>query len=221
MEEAYIGVIVPWAPDFAPLNWLLCQGQDLVIAQYQALYSLIGTRYGQSSPTTFKLPDLRGKVLVGTGTVGTTNYQMATVMGSNSTTIAAANLPVHTHSVTSQATVTGGTSGMITVPVNIPINTDAYDASTAKNAPDSNCTLGVGKTSNNLPTNIYTTKAPTTGVSLKPFDASGTFTVPVPTVQVTSTGGNNTTSNVPLNNMQNSMCINYIICVNGLYPQRP
>lgn len=44
---------------FVPIGWLLCNGQSLPTAQYQALYSLIGNTYGGNS-TTFMLPNLSG-----------------------------------------------------------------------------------------------------------------------------------------------------------------
>jgi microcystin-dependent protein len=39
----------------------------LSISQYPALYSIIGTYYGGDGRTTFALPDLRGRIPVGTG----------------------------------------------------------------------------------------------------------------------------------------------------------
>lgn len=67
MADFYIGTILPWAMDFAPQGWALCQGQSLQISQYQALYSLIGVKYGGNGTTTFNLPDLRGRFPVGMG----------------------------------------------------------------------------------------------------------------------------------------------------------
>ncbi|WP_373280434.1 phage tail protein [Methylogaea oryzae] len=56
-----------FAGDYAPDQWLLCQGQLLSISTYQALYSLLGTTYGGDGVSTFALPDLRGRVPVGQG----------------------------------------------------------------------------------------------------------------------------------------------------------
>ena len=44
--EAFIGVILPWAGTYAPRGWLFCNGQQLQINQYQALYAVIGFQYG-------------------------------------------------------------------------------------------------------------------------------------------------------------------------------
>lgn len=38
-----------------------CEGQQLPIRQYQALYSLVGTKYGGDGVNTFGLPNLKDK----------------------------------------------------------------------------------------------------------------------------------------------------------------
>ena len=49
--------LLPYA--FAPAGWLECNGVYLPIAGYEALYNLIGTRFGGSGSHAFVLPDLR------------------------------------------------------------------------------------------------------------------------------------------------------------------
>ncbi|HJQ38996.1 MAG TPA: phage tail protein [Thermoanaerobaculia bacterium] len=51
--------------DSLPNGWMPCDGQQLKIDQYQALYSLLGDTFGGDGRTTFALPDLRGKVPAG------------------------------------------------------------------------------------------------------------------------------------------------------------
>ena len=46
--------------NFAPLGYQPCDGRSLQIADYQTLYSLLGTKFGGDGMTTFNLPDLRG-----------------------------------------------------------------------------------------------------------------------------------------------------------------
>jgi microcystin-dependent protein len=55
---------------FAPEGWALCDGSTLPIDGNQALFSLIGTAFGGDGTTTFKLPDLRSRVVVGSGSGG-------------------------------------------------------------------------------------------------------------------------------------------------------
>ena len=58
-EEFFLGQIIYTAYIFKQRHWMLCEGQTLAIAEYQALYSLLGTRYGGDGTATFCLPDLR------------------------------------------------------------------------------------------------------------------------------------------------------------------
>jgi microcystin-dependent protein len=61
-----LGQIALTADNFAPLGWALCNGQALSINQNDALFALIGLTYGGNGTTTFDLPDLRGRIVVGT-----------------------------------------------------------------------------------------------------------------------------------------------------------
>ncbi|MEA5134857.1 MAG: phage tail protein [Candidatus Fimivivens sp.] len=58
MYESYLGTIVAWAGFWVPKGWALCNGQQLPIAQYQALYAVIGTQYGGDGVNTFAMPSL-------------------------------------------------------------------------------------------------------------------------------------------------------------------
>lgn len=62
MSESYLGEIRMFAGNFAPQGWALCNGQLLSISENEALFALLGTTYGGDGQTTFKLPDLMGRV---------------------------------------------------------------------------------------------------------------------------------------------------------------
>lgn len=99
-QDHYLGEIklVPYAYGGAPYGWAECNGQLLPIAQYSALFSLIGTTYGGDGQTNFALPDLRGRVPIHVGQgPGLPNYQMGETGGSTQNTLAANNLPQHNH----------------------------------------------------------------------------------------------------------------------------
>lgn len=85
---------------FIPKGWLECNGQILSIAQNQALFSLLGTTYGGNGQTTFALPDLRGRIAIGSGIdpSGIT-YVKGSVEGTESTTLSPNNLPLHNHTL--------------------------------------------------------------------------------------------------------------------------
>jgi len=57
--DPFLGTIRVFPYGFAPRGWLECAGQVMQIVQNQALYSLIGTRFGGDGRTTFYLPDMR------------------------------------------------------------------------------------------------------------------------------------------------------------------
>lgn len=54
----HIGEIVLVAFTYAPPEFLVCNGQLLLINQYPALHSIIGTRFGGNGTTTFALPNM-------------------------------------------------------------------------------------------------------------------------------------------------------------------
>ena len=73
-------------------QFVLAAGQDLQINNYTALYSLIGSTYGAANPSTFKLPDLRGKFVIGADGV---NYNTGATGGKSAITLTVAQLPPH------------------------------------------------------------------------------------------------------------------------------
>jgi microcystin-dependent protein/Ca2+-binding RTX toxin-like protein len=99
-----IGEISWFAGNFAPVGSLLANGQLLNIAEYDVLFSIIGTTYGGDGQTTFALPDLRGRVVVDDGT----NHALGTTFGTENVTLTVGNLPAHTHTTTDSTTGTIG-----------------------------------------------------------------------------------------------------------------
>ena len=59
---------------------MLCDGREIAIEEYQGLYDLIGTTYGAGDSafwaqvfypaTTFNIPDLRGRTIIGANDMG-------------------------------------------------------------------------------------------------------------------------------------------------------
>ena len=111
MSNAFTGEIRPFAFGFVPLDWLPCNGQQVQIMQYQALYSILGNTYlprGQSpSQTTFYLPNLNGaqgqvgRALMGMGQgPGLNNYFQGATPGEQQVTLNYSQLPAHSHDIT-------------------------------------------------------------------------------------------------------------------------
>jgi microcystin-dependent protein len=111
MSEPFLGEINLFAGDFAPRGWALCQGQILPISQNTALFSLLGTNYGGNGTTTFALPDLRGRVIVGAGQgLGLSNYDLGETAGAETMTLTVNQIPAHNHTVAATAML-GAQSG--------------------------------------------------------------------------------------------------------------
>jgi VCBS repeat-containing protein len=83
------GGIVRFAGNFAPEGFLEAKGQTLLISEHQALFEAIGTLYGGDGQSTFKLPDLRGRIVVGADA----DHDVGEVFGSADISLTGANLP--------------------------------------------------------------------------------------------------------------------------------
>ncbi|WP_018604417.1 phage tail protein [Uliginosibacterium gangwonense] len=225
--DPIIGMIVLWPIAWVPDGWHLCDGTVLNVANYQALFSLIGAQYGGNGSSTFALPDLRNKFPLGSQTmtdihrIGGNNTPV-TLTSTGVLALASANIPAHTHSATFAGT--GGGNTNISVDVAIP----SVASTTATPAPVAvpGNTLNLSATAG--PANkIYS--AATTDSTLKPFAATGTINIPTPAGNVTVSPTGPTTV-TPVNvAVQGSfqpalppfMTMNFIIALEGIYPTRP
>jgi microcystin-dependent protein len=98
--EPFLGQIQAFGFNFAPRGWASCDGQLLPIAQYNALFSLLGTMYGGDGRTTFGLPGLRSRSIVHVGSgPGLDTITQGERGGKISETLTLPNLPSHNHGV--------------------------------------------------------------------------------------------------------------------------
>lgn len=104
--DAFLGEIKIWPVPRCPDGWRFCDGSSLTINGNEALFSILGARYGGDGTTKFNLPDLRGRVPVhmgtGPGTNGTlpaTNRVIGQSGGAQTVTLTQAQMPVHEHQV--------------------------------------------------------------------------------------------------------------------------
>jgi microcystin-dependent protein len=67
VTDRILGEISMFAGNVVPDGWTLCDGRLLDIASNTPLFSVLGTMYGGDGQRTFALPDLRGRVPIGTG----------------------------------------------------------------------------------------------------------------------------------------------------------
>lgn len=62
------GAILPFGGSVAPSGWLLCDGSPVSRQSFNALFTVLSDTYGPGDgSTTFNLPDMRGRVAVGSG----------------------------------------------------------------------------------------------------------------------------------------------------------
>ena len=95
-QDQYLGEIKICSFNFAPKGWAFCEGQLLQINQNQALFSLLGTTYGGDGRVNFALPDLRGRMVIGSGD----GYVLGQIGGEASHTLTNAEMPLHNHILT-------------------------------------------------------------------------------------------------------------------------
>ena len=212
MDDEYLGIVKLFAGTFALKNFLFCDGSLLLVeGAYNALFSLIGFSFGGDGNTQFQLPDLRGIVPVGAGLSRSgTPYQLGKGSGMETTTLTTTQLPTHTHTATFTPTGGGGTPITASVTIN----------------------AGTGGTVTNDPTNAYWGKSPSSGAAQsQDYTNQKNVQMASDAVQVVLSGGGGgiTGGNVanaqtglglPFSNMPPYLPLNYIICVQGLYPSQ-
>lgn len=142
-----IGEIVAYAGAVSPkVNWLACDGSEVLIASYPDLYIVIGDTYGSASADHFRLPDLRGRSLAGSGTgEGLNTVSVGQKYGEQDHKLTAAEIPAHNHSDTGHAHSTGNSltsaavmpgEGPVLVPNPIPASTGSGSANISNTGGD-------------------------------------------------------------------------------------
>jgi microcystin-dependent protein len=119
-SEPYIGslCIMAWPKNSSfSGTYMAANGTVLNIVNYQALYALIGATYGGNGTTTFALPNLSGRVVIGTGTNPDTGltYGYQNQRGTGRITLTAAQAPLATHSHTLNAGATKPVTATVTL----------------------------------------------------------------------------------------------------------
>jgi microcystin-dependent protein len=143
MATPYVGEVrlVGWPR--IPVGWQACDGSLLSIAEYQTLFTLIGTTYGGDGVTSFGVPDLRGRIPMHTSSTS----PLGQSVGTEEVTLLATQLPAHTH-----AAVANATAGPVDTPANnFPAASAAASAYTTA-APTVNfATNAIGSAGSSLP----------------------------------------------------------------------
>ena len=127
-DSPYIGAVCFMASSYCPSGYIKAEGAILPVAQNQALFALLGNTFGGSSPSTFGVPDLRGRSPIGWGYNGpgvSSTIAWGQKRGAETVTLLANQLPAHSHPAT--FTPAGGS----TLSINIPVGTGVGTSNTA------------------------------------------------------------------------------------------
>jgi microcystin-dependent protein len=94
-----VGSVVAYAGDAIPEGWLYCDGQAVGTTDYPVLFDILGYQYGGSG-STFRVPDMRGRVALGTGTgSGLSSRSLGETGGEETHQLVTGELPAHAHTV--------------------------------------------------------------------------------------------------------------------------
>lgn len=250
--DLYMGMVFPWPISFAPNGTQFCQGLLMNIQQYEALYSLMGTTFGGNGSTTFGLPNLSGRTVIGTGVDQSAGryFTQGMTLGTYTNTVAigANNLPLHTHGASfapvagTQSVVIPGSTAQGSLSASASVAALAGIPTSSVQSPVAGSSYYLTGASAKAPSalsGLYTTVAPGAGttanlsgvsVAVTPSSnynpGSSPATVSISTVTggaVAIQPGGGAASQLPLliSATQPSMALNFVICLTGLYPDRP
>ncbi len=188
--DGIIGEIRPFAFTYAPQSWILCDGREVQVIQYQALYAILGNTFGGTPNSTFKLPNLQGQAVMGFGAgPGLTTQPFGHAAGASTVQLTQAQMPNHTHDF-------NGATGAANSRVSIPVNTDYL----------TNTGYGAANATTFTTANGYTNVVPDAGLNPAAVSIAG--------------GVAGTNAAAAHENKQPYLTIEYCICWEGVWPSR-
>jgi microcystin-dependent protein len=190
------GMLTMTAASVAPSGWMLCNGTAISRTTYADLFTAIGTTYGVGDgTTTFNIPDLRGRVPVGTDSSQTEFDALGETGGAKTHTLTEAQLPSHTHSINHDHASFGTTDGAGNHNHSwTGVNSDA----------------GISGQGGNYPFRIFQDIATNWGGTQASMNGAGAHNHTIDVPNFTGTSGS-TGSGSAHNNLQPYISINYII----------
>lgn len=200
-KAAYVGEIRAFTGPFVPMGWANCDGSGYD-PNNLVLFRLLGTTYSGNKKE-YLLPDLTGRIPVGTGQQGQNQKEvkLAEQFGSDTTTLSTGDMPSHTHTLTPSLTLTD----TIEASVLEPCKSATADTSTPKN----NCFAELtGGDEGYMKPDQKTGSGPGHAIDLSGAQFSLDLNPAI----------GNTGSATPYNNQMPVMALRYIICIDGLNP---
>jgi microcystin-dependent protein len=237
--DTMLGTILTIAFPWAPMGFLACNGQILNVAQYQAVFSLLGYSFGGNGSTTFAIPDLRCRTPIHMGNYvsGGMSVSIGASAGGLSTMLDLRYLPAHNHAAQfnpatgSVPVMIPGTTGNLSVTASLPASTSMGTAAVLPSGEGYLAGLAgsvkVGSSTNPVTMQgPYTTTKPTGATLPADVTVAGSSSVPDRTVSLTMvTGGAvavlpTAAPTLAVDRFQPSLALNFVIAMEGLYPVR-
>jgi len=215
MSDPFIGEIKMFAGNYAPSGYALCLGQQLMAQQNQALYAIIGNTYGGSANTTFNLPNMQGRVPVGTGNLADSTGKLTVNTGSTggalTSQLTVANLPPHTHAATFTS------SGQSAVNVSVSVGTSS-SAPITNPTPNSTVYLTAAQAQTEsgdlvVLSGLYANAITSPPAKLGGVQVTGNAAAGAVTVGATGSG-------TAFPNLQPYLGVSFIIALQGIWPTR-
>lgn len=205
VEEPYLASVCMTAAEFCPTHYLEMEGQLLPIAEYNALFALLGCRWGGDCTTTLRLPDMRSRSPIARGKgPGLTLIDLGQFRGAESRTLVMSQMPIHNHGAEFSPTPGGG------------VTISAFDGKGASPTPSAANsflqTISISPLTANPDARLYGTG---TGTEI---ELSG--------VQSTGSGGGTVTignagGSQPFSIGGPVLALTHCMAVEGLFPPRP
>ena len=98
ISQIKVGTIISYAGSVPPAGYVMCDGSAYSPSDYPDLYDVIGSMYGTTSEGKFKVPDLRGRTILGTPQL---NW-VGDFRGAKTVQLFNENIPSHNHTIASQ-----------------------------------------------------------------------------------------------------------------------
>jgi len=222
--DCFIGTILPWPLQWAPVDFNNCDGTKIAVNANQALFSLISNVYGGDGQNNFALPDLRGRVPVGQdiNAVNGTQYLPGQTGGAKQVAVSLTinNLPAHTHSAAIGGTAQGTLPTLTgSLGVSAAANSGVTNTPSAANVPAVVPPIVISGT-NSKAVNAYGVTDNATKWPVAINGSGGPINLALSGAAIT-VGVTGASQPFAVDVRQPYQVINYIIALIGIYPMRP
>lgn len=208
----YLGEVCVFAGTYCPPNYVPADGSLLPISQNGSLFQVLNFTYGGDGQTTFGLPNLGGRSVIGTNVPAENNLlsvSLGQAVGSSSALLTTANLPQHSHMINQLADWNASTpQGYLPVQTNATVRTPTVTPATIYLT---NASASSGGTAL---MGLYTTTPPSQGQTAQLLVAVMPKSISLSGVAEASS----LTANAPVATQAPALALTHCIAINGAMP---